>query len=95
MSHDDVYVTKMQKKLDEWLAAFAVLQTTAATAGSDAKAAFEKRAEGLASKAEIAKAKIAELRVAGAAEWEALKREVGKIYGELRTTTDRMGPAKG
>ena len=91
MSHDDGYVTKMQKKLEEWTAAFAVLATDAATAGTEAKAEFEKRSQGLAAKAEVARAKIAELRLAGLSEWVGLKREVGKLYGELRTTTDRMG----
>jgi hypothetical protein len=90
MSHDDAYVTKMQKKIDEWREAFATLQTKAESAGGDAKVDFHKRAEGLASKAEVVTTKIAELRLAGKEQWDGLKREVGKIYGELRTTTDRM-----
>ena len=73
MADKDVYIQKMQAKLDEWNAEIDKLKAKAAQVQADSRVEYQKQIQNLQEKRQGAEKKLAEVRQAGESAWQDLK----------------------
>ncbi len=88
MGLKESYQEQMEAQLREWSAKIDQLKAKADRAEAGAKIEYYKQIEGARAKAEVAKAKLTELKSASTEAWESLKSGVESAWIDLKTTID-------
>ncbi len=83
MSNKDVYVQKMQSKLDELDAQINLLKAKASGANADAKIEFNEQIENLKEFQKKGKQKLVELNDAGEDAWEDIREGMDSAWNKL------------
>ncbi len=90
----DAYLDKMSAQLGEWGARLAVVKAKIAQGSADVRIDYQKQISDWQKKEANFKAKMEELRAAGAEGYEAVKASAHTAWTELATIVDKFGDKK-
>lgn len=90
MTEKQAYQQKLETQLKEWDTRLEELKSKAQEAKIEIRAEYEKQLEILASKRDLARTKVLELRQRTEGAWEDLKGGTEKAWEEMRKTLDRI-----
>jgi hypothetical protein len=85
-----MYLEKMQKQLNEWIAKIDVLIGKADKATAGKRARYQEQISSLQEKKKVAEEKLQILRTAGGDVWRDAKTAMEKIAGDIRAALDKL-----